>query len=774
MNEQAPTKPQLITELDILRQKVAHLEAAAAEGKQTEEALRDEIVRRRLAEVELQRREAQVDQIANNIPGVVFQVLVKRNGSLEILYLSEQSYALSGLRAQDLQANPALIFEVFSEESIAQVQRQIEAQQGNGAKALRGYHMELQLSRPDGSPVRVQANATPQKISGGDILWNGVAIDITGQKQVEQTLQESQEKYRQLVEDINDVLFMTNEVGVITYISPAVESLFGYAVSEIVGRHFSTFVHLEDIPLVSEEFKHNLAGDLHPSEYRIITKAGGVRWVRTSSRPFYRDGEVAGARGLLTDITGRKTAEAALRESEEKYRLLLETAGVGVGYYTVEGAALLFNQTAAAYLGGKPEDFVGKSMADLFDPPAAATYMARIEQAITSSGSQQYQDCVPVASGQKWFLSTYTAVRDDYGDVAGVQIISNDITECKQIELALQKSNEQDRFQAMLLDQIQDLIVATDLEGRITYVNRGDARKLGLSKEALVGQSVHSFGENSDQGATQQEIIDQALAEGSWQGQVVNYDRDGEEIVMESRVWVISDEQGEPTGMVGVSTDITRRKQAEAQLKASLDEKEVLLREIHHRVKNSLTVVSSLLEFQADRIEDETMRAALAGSRHRIYAMARIYELLYRANNLVWIDMAEYTRSLADYLQQAHSAYHILINVDVAQGMVLDIDHAIPCGLIINELLSNALQHAFIQKTSADPPTVQIALASSKETTCTLVVKDNGIGLPPDVDEQLDATLGLQLAELLAQQLQGTLSLESNDSGTTVKICFDQ
>jgi len=138
--------------------------------------------------------------------------------------------------------------------------------------------------------------------------------------------------------------------------------------------------------------------------------------------------------------------------------------------------------------------------------------------------------------------------------------------------LQRKRAEERLRLQAVLLEQIRDSIVATDLHGRITYVNEAAARALGVTKEELIGQTVLTFGEDADRGATQQEIIDRTLADGSWRGTVVNYDRAGSERIMESRTWVVHDGPGTPKGMVGVSTDVTARAQAEAALRRSLEQ----------------------------------------------------------------------------------------------------------------------------------------------------------------------------------------------------------
>jgi two-component sensor histidine kinase len=248
----------------------------------------------------------------------------------------------------------------------------------------------------------------------------------------------------------------------------------------------------------------------------------------------------------------------------------------------------------------------------------------------------------------------------------------------------------------------------------------------------------------------------------------------GEERTVHAEGKVVKDEQGQPRFLIGTVQDITERKQFEAQLKASLQEKEVLLKEIHHRVKNNLTIVSSLLELQAETIQDEKARMILRESQARIYSMAHIHEHLYRSQNLARIDMSQYIRSLGEYLRLSYNANGITLATEVVD-VALDIDTAIPCGLIVNELVSNSLKHAFPPGRNGSRPgsdEIQIKLRSGDEDDVYLLVRDNGVGLPPDLGWSHGSSLGLELVDRLTRQLRGRLEIEAGDGGTTFRITF--
>jgi two-component sensor histidine kinase/GAF domain-containing protein len=217
--------------------------------------------------------------------------------------------------------------------------------------------------------------------------------------------------------------------------------------------------------------------------------------------------------------------------------------------------------------------------------------------------------------------------------------------------------------------------------------------------------------------------------------------------------------------------EIADRMQAEEELKASLQEKDVLLREIHHRVKNNLQVVSSLLHLQTQKIEDQQILVMFRESENRVKSMALIHERLYRSGNLVRIHFAEYIRDLAYYLLHLYSAasrsISLKMNID---NVSLDLDTAIPCGLIINELLSNALKHAFPPGRAGE---IHIGLYPDNGGQLILVVADNGVGFPPDVDIHNTQSLGLQLVNNLVKQLDGTIQFHRN-GGTQVEIMFTE
>ena len=232
----------------------------------------------------------------------------------------------------------------------------------------------------------------------------------------------------------------------------------------------------------------------------------------------------------------------------------------------------------------------------------------------------------------------------------------------------------------------------------------------------------------------------------------------------------VRDESGE-VEFVGAVMDVTAAKQSQKRSQASLEEKKALLKEVHHRVKNNLQLISSLLNLQAARITDPAVAELFADSRNRVRSMALVHENLYRAGNFARIPMASHVEKLCAHLTSAYGTRNQGVELAVrVEEMDLDLEQAVSCGLIINEVVSNALKHAF---PDGRPGRVSIELDRVGDRRVVLTVRDDGVGLPPSFDVGQVDTLGLQLVRDLIDQLRGTVQV-SRDAGTVFTMAFDE
>jgi PAS domain S-box-containing protein len=329
---------------------------------------------------------------------------------------------------------------------------------------------------------------------------------------------------------------------------------------------------------------------------------------------------------------------------------------------------------------------------------------------------------------------------------------------------------------AAVFDGMSDGVMVLDAQNRIVDLNPAAQRLLGCAAASVIGQS-----------------LEQAWP--AWPGSMAEAGADvNREVVVKQgessriydvRISPLTDWRDRLLSRIVVLREITERVQAEGQIKASLREKEMLLKEIHHRVKNNLQIISSLLSLQSKFIKDAPTLEMLRDSQNRVRSMALVHERLYRSPDLARVDFAEYVRHLAMYLFRSYgSPATITLRIN-ADDVWLGVDVAVPCGLIMNELVSNALKHAFPEGRTGE---ICIALTRANAETCRVpedpstgsagpasglvfTVSDNGIGLPAGLDFRHVESLGLQLVITLVEQLDGAIALDRS-SGTAFRIVF--
>ncbi|NBB72883.1 MAG: PAS domain S-box protein [Bacteroidetes bacterium] len=318
-----------------------------------------------------------------------------------------------------------------------------------------------------------------------------------------------------------------------------------------------------------------------------------------------------------------------------------------------------------------------------------------------------------------------------------------------------------------ILDSMAEMLFVVDGDGIIRRTNRAARDQLGYGADDLRDTPIDRLLADgplftADERATfqRQGFIDHA--------ERTLCPQNGPDVpVLFSRAQVTRSDRASDD-IVCVAQDITDRKQAEERLKASLREKEVLLREIHHRVKNNLQIISSLLHLQSKQIEHAAARTLFAESQSRIRSMALIHERLYQSDDLAQVDFAAYLDGLTEHLFRSYNVRRDTIACELqADGGSLSVDRAIPCGLIVNELVANALKHAFPDGRSG---TIRVRYAE-EDDTAHLIVADDGVGTPEDVEADASDSLGLRLVRGLVQQLDGSLAI-ARDSGLRFTITF--
>ena len=459
---------------------------------------------------------------------------------------------------------------------------------------------------------------------------------------------------------------------------------------------------------------------------------------------------------LLSALEDQQQAEAALRASEARFRASFSSAGIGMSLKSIDGHWLEVNQRMCDIVGYPAQALLQMNYQQITHPDDLADDRAQVQRLLDGSASHvQIEKRYLHAEGRPvWVRSTMAAVRGADGRPQYVVVHVEDISQRKALEQALGQS--QARLQATL-DALPDLMFEIGLDGRYHDYHALHADLLAAPPEAFLGRLM-SETLPAPAAAEAMAALQEAHAKGFSAGRRMALDLPQGRRWFELSVARKAVLAGEDPRFIVLSRDVTERQQGEAALRRSLAEQGALLKEVHHRVKNNLQIVHSLLRLEAGRsVVPETTRV-LRDMRARIQAMALLHESIYRSGRFAGVNLGDYLRQVATQALRAQQAQAgaVRLQLDLA-SIRLELDQALPCGLLVNELISNSLKHGFPDGRSGE---IQVALQLlGGGAALQLSVSDDGVGLPADFDERRGQSLGLQLVADLTDQLGGRLDI---------------
>jgi len=343
----------------------------------------------------------------------------------------------------------------------------------------------------------------------------------------------------------------------------------------------------------------------------------------------------------------------------------------------------------------------------------------------------------------------------------------------EQIAMAIDRMKSQEALKESeglfrsVVENSHDGISILDDNFRIEYVNDRVIPIMGYYPKEMIGEDFRKFIALEDMDL----VIDLYSRRQKGEDVPPRYElrlkhKDGRTIHVEVSSNVISDNAGKRRTVTHIK-DISDRKIADDKIKASLKEKEMLLREVHHRVKNNMQIISSLLNLQSKHIKDASVQEIFLLGQNRVRSMALVHEKLYQSEDLAKVDFNDYIQSLSNYLFQVYGVDESNIRLDIdIKDFFLDINTAVPCGLLVNEIIANSLKHAFPEGKKGE---IKVQIEPVDTASFKLLISDNGIGLPADIKIHATDTLGLQLVQMLVEQLNGDCKVE-REKGTAFKI----
>jgi PAS domain S-box-containing protein len=666
-----------------------------------------------------------------------------------------------------------------------------------------GDHFETRHRRKDGTLLDVEISTNAAVFSGQKLIFC-VVRDISDKKDAARALEASEQKFRSLVEYALEVIFILDLEGKILFSNTAAARILEAGTPvELVGRNAIEFVAPESLEDALRDFEEVAKGhDAYLARYKIITAKGKEIFVESIGKVITYEGKPANLLSLR-DVTARIRAEEAVRQNETRFSALIQNSSDIIRVLDREGKITFESDSAERILGYPQGSLIGKDPMDYIHPDDLARVkedLAEVFDRINSGIPTEFR--IRKADGTYIWVESIGNNLLDVPGVNGIVVTTRPIQQRKEAEDALRESEERLRLSLEGADA-----------GFWDWHLPSNTAVFSDRYYTMIGYEPGEFSADFDTWTERIHPDDRKRVVTDLQRQI----QKGEsQLEIEYRIrtkdggwlWILGrgkvvekDEKGTPLRITGVNIDITNRRlleseikslnavleqrvkdrtealskanealeeenmqrlDAEERLKASLNEKTMLLKEVHHRVKNNLQIIVSLLNLQSRYVKDESVLATIRESQNRVKAMALVHEKLYRAEDIAHIDIDDYIRFLGTGLSQFYDAKSRGIRFTLeAPEVRVDINTAIPLGLILNELISNAFKYAFPKGRSGEV----FVSVKRDEKTLTVIVRDDGAGIPGDFDWKNTQSLGLRLVNSLVDQLDGTIELDRS-SGT--------
>ncbi|HXX55155.1 MAG TPA: PAS domain S-box protein [Methanoregula sp.] len=701
--------------------------------------------------------------------------------------------------------DPGVAMETVHPDDLAAVSTGLESLASTGTA-----EMEYRLRTKNGDYRWIANSLSVVKDSMGQPLYRGGSVrDITRRKAAEDQIQATLQRFYLILAGMPYGILLVTDEDRVEFANQAFCDIFGLTDCP------ETLADLTAAKMMEKIRPAYRGPDAALARISEIVSSGeavfGENVPMSSGRFFLRDflpvriGEKKyGRLWIHVDITARRKAEEALAESEARFRLALKNAPVSVA---MQDRDLVF-RWAYNQRTWNPDEISGKSDTDLF-APEDVEWLVPLKRKVIETGSEVRVENWVTSNGRRMYLDLYIEpLRDASGKIAGIGIAAVDLTELRLAEDALKESSEKYRNLFMnMTEEVHFWKLERDEEGRIATWRLVDAnppalKTWGKTREEIVGKTTDEiFGP----GATghYMPVVQKIMAERvphSFEDYFPNLDKyfrftsvpfgeffitTGADITGIKKAEIELRKKNDDLGALNEELTATQEELhqnleelsvREENLSKALAEKEVLLSEIHHRVKNNLTAFISLLSLEGSTEETEAGRLLKLDLQNRARSMALIHETLYKTRMYDEVDMGIYLATLVEQIANTFRTGRPVKTVVDAHGVMLDIPRATPAGLIVNELVTNSLKYAFpaasgIKKGKGPADTITVALARN-DGEYVMTVKDNGTGLPSGFDIETTQTLGLKLVNFLARHQMRAKIEVNRQNGTEFVFRF--
>jgi PAS domain S-box-containing protein len=624
---------------------------------------------------------------------------------------------------------------------------------------------EFRGVRKDGSVFEAEATLITIPYQGAEATYARFC-DITARKRAEDEQKEMENRFRASFELAAVPLLILDQDTTILSLNQSCERLLGVRRDEVEGKkNWMDFIAAEDAQRAAADARELLKGShgILDCDYTVVGGDRVARSVHMSMAPIPGQTESIVSLAQKPEVVEVAEPQEPARDS---YRAIFERVG--------SPAFVADRNTTISSVNEEFEKLSAFSREELEGKKSWRDFVVKEDL----SGVEGYLKALVSDPDQAPRRHDLRVLSRD-GSIKDVRLTASMIPDSDQFVFTLvdmrerkwaeQAWLESEKKYRHVVDNVQEGIWVLDSEGSTTFVSQRMAEMLKYDSDEIVGKRFFLFSDvkNAERAGQRWERCKQGIKEG-YETEFIA--KDGQLVHTKLTSAPIFDDADTFRGAMFSVADVSESRATEEKIKASLQEKEVFLRETHHRVKNNLQVVSSLLYLQSKNISDPQMLEVLMESLERVRSIALIHEQLYKSDDLAHVDFKEYLNSLTANLLQTYGTHagSVQMKVEIDQRVSLTVDKAIPCGLIVNELVSNALRHAFVGRAQG---IIFIELRQNEDGTASLVVGDDGTGFPPHVDFKHTPSLGLQLVNTLVSQLGATMQL-TRKGGTVVTVTF--
>ncbi len=618
------------------------------------------------------------------------------------------------------------------------------------------YATEKKYIRRDGKTVWVLLTVSVTRESSNDEKYFiSVIEDITNRKLTEQTLIQSHERYRQLYQSAGIGVGYFTDSGTVIYFNRITLKYMRKEEEDAVGHSLYDLFPEKEADEYMRRIREVIKKDSIVQYEDEVDLPSGKKWILSILSPVHSAGEGRkGVQVMLFDISHRRRAEEKLFKSDEQKNLILNSTSEMIAYYDTELQLLWCNQGSAESVGKNQDELIGRYCYEIWHnldrPCENCPILGAKDEKKAVQGEIQTPD------GRYWHLRGFPVMEN--GEVIALVEYGMDITDKKVFEEELVKSEERLRT---VLEDLPGAVFAHDMEGTITYANRTAEEYTGYTKDELMSMTVADLDPESVSRDDRVKLWHTMKTGEPVTIQSTHYRKDGSSYTAEIHLnAVILD--GRNT-ILPIVFDITERIKNEEQIRSLLHEKEYILREVHHRIKNNMNTMVNLLSLQAESIDDSRAELALIGAVNRMRSMMVLYDRLYRNESLKDISSVDYFTSLVDDIVKT-CPLDLEVHRDI-DDFILPIRLASTLGIIINELISNAMKYAF----SPERKNRLTVCLSKKDGHIRIIIADNGEGIS---DPEERTGFGMELVQGLTKELNGTFHVENRD-GVCCVLEFD-